>query len=199
LKKPHKTGYRWNSDVYVDRTYTSPSGDTYDLDHLRSQNNTYKYQYRDSSGQSIKGSIDIEVRYDPHCFTREREPQDIGPALVYDCYSDGSQSDRVFDLERYNKTKFLVGTIKNLSNKDCRESRNKGKVLYFKQSDRTRPKAGYYVIIKVKNHAGKLVMHVETAHDRNNEPYKLNLSDKSETYKIILGRLISSQWPELLN
>lgn len=198
IKEKQKIGYDWNEDVYCDRTYTDPDGTKYSLEHLRNQTYSYKYKFRDEGGKRQKGSIDIEVRYNPHCFTHERKSGETIPALSFDKFDDGSTVDRVFDLERYTNCEQLVQSIQYLSRKNCKESRIIGKALYFKQHNRQRPRFGLYVIIKIKNEGGKLVMFVETAHNRNNEPYKLALSDKEETYDIILGRLIQTQWPELL-
>lgn len=198
MAQKQKTGYRWNPDVYKDRKYTAPDGTVYDLSHLKIESHSYNYKYRDEEGARLTGKIDIEIRYDPHCFTHERKAGETDPTLAFDLFEDGSTSERVFDVERFNNTKFLTNAIKNLSNKNCKESRVVGKALYFKQQDRQKPRQGLYVIIKVKKEDGRLVMFVETAHNRNNEPYKLELSDKEETYSIILGRLIKTQWPELL-
>ncbi|EOW7150962.1 TPA: hypothetical protein NGS02_004741 [Vibrio parahaemolyticus] len=197
-KEKQKIGYAWNEDVYCDRTYTAPDGTKYSLEHLRNQTYSYSYKFRDEVGKRQKGKIDIEVRYDPHCFTHERKDGETTPTLSFDKFDDGSTVDRVFDLERYNNCSQLVQSIQYLSRKNCKESRVIGKALYFKQQNRQKPRFGLYVILKVRNEGGKLVMFVETAHNRNNEPYKLALSDKEETYDIILGRLIQSQWPELL-
>lgn len=197
-KGPQKIGYSWNQEVYCDRTYTAPDGTKYSLEHLRPQTHTYPYKYRDDKGKRQKGRIDIKIRYDPHCFTHERMDDEDTPALTIDKFNDDSTIDRVFDEERYQDSQTLVQTIAGLGRKSCRESRVIGKALYFKQKDRKRPRYGLYVIIKVRNESGELVMYVETAHTRNNEPYKLALSDKEESYDIILGRLIKEQWPELL-
>ena len=92
----------------------------------------------------------------------------------------------------------IMITIKHLTRKNCKESRITGKALYFKQQDKRRPRYGLYVILKIRNESGKLVMFVETAHTRPNTPPKLDLSDREETYDIILGRLIKKEWPELI-
>lgn len=197
-KGPQKIGYSWNEDVYCDRTYTAPDGAKYSLEHLRAQTHNYPYKYRDDLGNRKKGNINIEVRYDPHCFTHERMSGENTPALSMDKFDDDSTIDRVFDHERYQDSHVLAQTIANLGRKNCRESRVVGKALYFKQKNRQRPRYGLYVIIKVRNESGRLVMYVETAHTRNNAPYKLALSSKEESYDIILGRLIKEQWPELL-
>jgi hypothetical protein len=193
-----KTGYKWNTATYTNRTYTDPNGVQFSLDDFDNQTYTYAYKYRDKDGNRKKGSIDIEVRFDPHCFTREKEAGDTQPALSYDVYDDNSTTERVFDDTRYKNKNNLINAIKHLSNKDCKESRTLGKALYFKQENPKKPSFGMYVVIKVKRKGNTLVMYVETAHNRNNEPYKLGLSDKKETYSIILGRLISQTWPDLL-
>ncbi|EPK3358357.1 hypothetical protein AB7W86_23320 [Providencia rettgeri] len=197
-EEKQKVSYSWNTEVYHEREYFAPDGTRYQLDHLSNQTHTYTYKYRDNNGERKKGSIDIEVRYDPHCFTHERKDGEVTPALSLDEFDDGSTKDRVFDHERYVNSFQLVQSIQYLSRKNCKESRIKGKALYFKQQDKQKPKYGLYVILKVRNISGRLVMFVETAHNRNNEPYKLSLSNKEETYDIILGRLIYSEWPELL-
>lgn len=194
-----KKGYVWNSAVYCDRTYIAPDGTRYPLEHLRNQIYRYSYKYRNDDGARKKGFIDIEVRYDPHCFTHERKDGETTPSLVVDEFTDGSTVDRVFDLERYQNSEQVAQSIKFLSRKNCKESRILGKALYFKQQDKTRARYGIYVIIKIRNINGKLILFVETAHIRNNEPYKLALSDKEETYDIILGRLIKTKWSELLD
>lgn len=193
-----KIGYKWNTATYQNRTYTDPDGVEFSLLDFDNQTYTYSYKYRDEEGNRKKGSIDIEVRFDPHCFTREREAGETQPALSFDEYDDHSKTERVFDRVRYENRTTLINAIKHLSNKDCKESRVTGKALYFKQENPKNPRFGLYVIIKVKRKGDRLVMYVETAHNRNNEPYKLGLSDKTETYSIILGRLISEVWPDLL-
>lgn len=193
-----KCGFDWNQAVCQDWVYTDPNGNTHELAHMQTQSHHYKYRYRDAQKTLQKGVIEIEVRYDPHCFTCARPDGNTDPALVFDKFTDGSTADRIFDPARYAKTQALVKTIAGLSRKDCRESRQVGKALYFKQSDPKRPGVGYYVVIKLRNESSKLVMFVETAHERNNDPFKLDLSDKRETYDIILGRLLYKCWPELL-
>ncbi|MGX9419514.1 hypothetical protein ACWU4D_19545 [Vibrio sp. WJH972] len=197
--RQQRTGYIWNNDVYINREYISPDGNIYCLKHLDNKTHNYKYKYRDDDGNRNSGSIDIEVRYDPHCFTRSRREGETTPALSFDTFNDGSTLDRVFDIERYNNSQYLIQAIQHLSNKSCKESRRqKSKVLFFKQKNRQRANYGMYVIIKLKKDNGKLIMFVETAHNRTNEPPKLDLSDKEETYSIILGRLIKEEWPELI-
>lgn len=197
-KEKQKIGYRWNKDVYCDRTYIAPCGKKYSLEHLRTTTHNYKFKYRDDEGKRQKGNIDVEVRYDTHCFTSKRKDGDTTPALSFDDFNDGSNIERVFDLQRYENSHILVQTIKHLTRKNCKESRITGKALYFKQQDKRRPRYGLYVILKIRNESGKLVMFVETAHTRPNTPPKLDLSDREETYDIILGRLIKKEWPELI-
>lgn len=193
----YKTHFDWNAAVYAGRVYTAPDGSTYDLTHTNTQTYTFKYSYREQ-GKRQKGSIDIEVRFDPHCFTREKKDSDTEPTLVIDQFNDASSSERVFDLQRYQDSLYLAQVIPHLSNKDCQESLQDGKVLYFKRKNGQGQDYGLYVILKLRRKHGKLLMFVETAHTRRNLPYKMKLKPMKETFAIILGRMLSEKWPELL-
>ncbi|MEY1599172.1 hypothetical protein AB7Z84_23735, partial [Escherichia coli] len=114
-EEKQKVSYSWNTEVYHEREYFAPDGTRYQLDHLSNQTHTYTYKYRDNNGERKKGSIDIEVRYDPHCFTHERKDGEVTPALSLDEFDDGSTKDRVFDHERYVISFQLVQSILYLS------------------------------------------------------------------------------------
>ncbi|SFU91766.1 hypothetical protein [Xenorhabdus koppenhoeferi] len=80
-EEKQKVSYRWNPEVYHEREYTAPDGTKYSLEHLSNQTYNYSYKYRDNNGIRKKSSINIEVRYDPHCFTHERKDGETTPAL----------------------------------------------------------------------------------------------------------------------
>jgi hypothetical protein len=192
----YKTHFDWNAAVYADRVYTAPDGTAYDLSHTATQTHTFKYKYREN-GKRKSGDIEIDVRFDPHCFTREKVPGDTAPTLVIDQFNDGSTTERVFDAQRYEDSQYLAKIIPHLSNKDCQESRS-GKVLYFKRKDGRGNDYGLYVILKLKREDNSVVMFVETAHTRHNAPYKMNVKPQKETFSIILGRMVSQRWADLL-
>lgn len=192
----YKTHFEWNAAVYADRIYTDASGATYDLSHTNTQTYSFKLSYREN-GKRKKATIDIEVRFDPHCFTREKK-DDTEVTLVIDQFNDGSTTERVFDLQRYQDSVYLASIIPHLSNKDCRESLQDGKVLYFKRKDGQGRDYGLYAILKLRKQKDKLVMFIETAHTRTNQPYKMKLKPMAETFAIILGRMVSTKWPELM-
>lgn len=195
----YKTHFDWNAAVYAHGVYTAPDGTTFDLTHTRPKTYSFKYSYREA-GQRKKGKFDIEVRFDPHCFTCERKPTDTVPTLITDRFNDGSSTERIFDDQRYQDSLYLADVIPFLSAKDCRESLQDGKVLYFKRKDGQGRDFGLYVILKLrKQKNGKLVMFIETAHTRSNQPYKMKLKPMAETFAIILGRMLSNKWPELLD
>ena len=193
----YKTHFEWNVAVYAERVYTDPDGNTYDLSHTATQTHRFKYKYREN-GQRQSGDIEIDVHFDPHCFTREKVPGDTAPTLVIDQFNDGTTTDRVFDSQRYADSLYLAQIIPHLSNKDCQESRQNGKVLYFKRKDNRGKDYGLYVILKLRRQGNNVVMFVETAHTRSNVPYKMNVKPQKETFSIILGRMMSEQWADLL-
>lgn len=194
-----REGAEWNAGVYADHLYTDKNGDSYCLKHMQNiKDANLKYEFKDGETKR-KGSIDVDIVFDHHCYTRERKDDDQElDVLVTDIYSDGSTKDRVFDLKRYQYTHTLVHILKGISHKMCRASRIDGKAIRLENRDKRRPAKGTYILMKLKNQSGKLVLYVETCHERNNEPFDMKLEKREERYMLILGRWLRDLWPELV-
>ena len=197
--KRTRTEYIWNMDVYREQAYLDSSNVKYCLKHMATVTLPFLYQFKTSTGERKKGEIDIVVSFNPHCYTRSRNDNDIEPSLVTDHYSDGSRSDRVFDQKRYNYSLGLIKVIKNLSHKVCRSSRVVGKAIRLEDRDRHNPRKGVYIIMKLRRHGGTLRLYVETAHERNNEPYDAQLDKAEEKYMLILGRYLRDACSDLID
>ena len=194
--------FAWNNAVYRQQSYTdSKTGLSYCLKHMSSFTTPLKYEFKDLKNpkNKHKGELDVQVIFDPHCYTSEKKAGDNRDTLVTDHYDDGSHKERAFDLERYTYSHALVKIIKNLSHKVCRESQIFGKAIRLEDKDKKNPLAGVYIVMKLRKRDEKLTLYVETAHYRTNEPYDAKLKRIDERYMLIFGRLLRDKWPDLLS
>lgn len=198
MEKRIRERYEWNRAVYRQQTYrNSQTGEPFCLRHMTTQTFPFKYEFKQGS-EKYKGSIDVKVVFDPHCYTSVKGDEDTRETLVTDHYNDGSTQERALDPERYRYSQNLVKVIQNLSHKMCRESRMFGKAIRLEERDRQNPMTGVYILMKLKRMPSGLTLYVETAHHRTNEPFDVKLKDKDERYMLILGRLLRDQWSDLV-
>lgn len=191
---------QWNSEVYENenRVYTDMDGNSYSFSHLNTiENHPLKYEFKQGDIKR-KGHVLVDIVFDHHCYTKEKNAGDTNVTLVTEYFDNGSTKERVFDLERYSYTHSLVAVIKGISHKTCRASRVSGKAIRLEEQDRQRPNAGIYILMKMKLKDEKLTLFVETCHRRSNEPYDLQLQDRPERYMLILGRWLRDLWPSLV-
>lgn len=198
-RRPIRIKEEWNHTVHANNTYTDENDIHHCLKHMQNiKNSNIKFEFKDGKNKH-KGTVLVDIVFDHHCYTRERTIGDQKiPTLVTDIYSDGSTKERIFDSKRYNYSFTLVNILKNISHKMCRASRIQGKAIRLENRDKQRPAKGTYILMKLKNKSGKLILYVETCHERTNEPFDLKLEKKDDRYMLILGRWLKDLWPELI-
>lgn len=197
----------WNVTVYDtnSKTYTDPvSGKDYALSHLSGiDNHSMKFETKIEQ-EKVKGSIDVRVVFDHHCYTREKNATDTLPVLVTDKYDDGTQKERVFDVSRYDFTFNLLNIIKNIDHKLCLGSRRNlkaNKVIRVEHRDKRNPRKGTYIVMKMKRFSSDsmgFTLYVETCHARNNMPPGMDLSNVERKHMLILGDWLKEQHEDVI-
>lgn len=201
MKKVIRKQHEWNNACYRNKEFTDPTtGAVFDFSHMVTKEIELEYIYKDDKKNKIKGKIKALAVFDHHCYTSEINENDDRVTLVTDMYSDGSAVNRGFDQERYTYSHKLLKVIENLSSKLCRESRILGKSIRLEDRDIRNPKCGVYIIIKARPKPNNLMLYIETAHYRNNEPEEADLRKEPRKYMFILGDLLSKNrsWNHLI-
>ncbi|MDX7986150.1 hypothetical protein FE392_02200 [Xenorhabdus sp. 12] len=194
----HRT-YKWNEQVYHNRTYTHPeTNESFDLSHMAPKTIKIKYEYKDSSKNKVKGELYVRVIFSHHCYTKAIQDCDKNTILITEYEYGVIKEHRIFDEIRYKYTFALLNIIENISHKICRESRLKGKVIRLEEKDRSHPQKGIYIIMKLKVKNENLLLYIETAHHRNNEPINAQLKKESRRFMLILGDILKSDWNHLI-
>ncbi|MBD2790716.1 hypothetical protein [Xenorhabdus szentirmaii] len=161
--------YKWNEQVYRNRTYTHPeTKKLFNLSHMAPKTIKVRYEYSDTFKNKIKGELYVRVIFSHHCYTKTIQNTDEKTVLVTEYENGVIKEQRIFDETRYKYTFMLLDVITNISYKICRESRLKGKVIRLEEKDRSNPQKGIYIIMKLKAKDESLFLYVETAHYRNN-------------------------------
>ena len=77
---------------------TSPSTEWWT--HMSSFTTPLKYEFKDLKNpkNKHKGELDVQVIFDPHCYTSEKKAGDNRDTLVTDHYDDGSHKERALLL-----------------------------------------------------------------------------------------------------
>ncbi|MDE9433467.1 hypothetical protein KKJ10_14330 [Xenorhabdus bovienii] len=202
MKEGHSLTQRthtWNKQVYSNKTYIHPeTGENFDLSHMTPKIISIKYEYHDERKNKIKGELNVQVIFSYHCYTKSLKKGENNTILVTE-YEDGViKEHRIFDQSRYQYSFTLLGIILNISYKLCRESRIKGKVIRLKEKDKTNPAKGIYIIMKLKAKKEELILYVETAHYRKNEPYNAQLRKETRRFMLILGDMLKEDWNHLV-
>lgn len=186
----------WNQEHYDGDSYICPEGEKYCLKLFEPHDEELLFEYKcPDTNKKIKGRVSTKIKYDHHCFTKERgefDESSVSPTLVVDIYKDGSRKERVFCNKRYEFAKNLRFTMKNLSYKMCRESKILGKAIRLEQANQQNPLHGIYIVIKTRPRSNKMELFVETAHFRTNEPNEANLRKQPSRFMLILGGWIKS-------
>lgn len=204
-----RTSWQWNLAVYdpSSKTYTTPvTNEKYTFSHLSDINcHCLKFETK-IEGSKIKGTVNVKVIFDHHCYTREKNPSDISlPVLVVDKYDDGTIKERVFDADRFAFTFKLLEIIKNLDHKSCLGSRRNlkaNKAIRIENRDRSNPKKGIYIVMKIKRFSSEnadFTLYVETCHSRNTMPHGMDLANAERKHMLVLGDWLREQYPEFVS
>ncbi len=144
-------------------------GSRYDLSHLDAFSYNFVIPAKDDKPEQV---YRLNVDFSIHCFTRGAKTNEAIPAEL--AYSD-SRETRIFDFDRYNRSKMLRGIVESLGQKKCLHDRH-GNFYVFEIIDSDGSKA-YYSVFFTVSRSGKtpgLNLFVTTAHIRPQPPYVSN-------------------------
>lgn len=141
-------------------------GETYNLEHLHPF--SFDMVIPAKQGQPEQ-RYNINVRFSLHCFSRGVKPGEKIPDHL--AYSDDRET-RIFDLDRYNRSKTLPEIVRSLGERKCfHDSHGNFYVFEVTEEDGT---TAYYSVFFTLSKAGKkagLNLFISSAHLREERPY----------------------------
>ena len=117
-------------------------------------------------------SYQLNVEFSLHCFTRGAAAAEEIPADL--AYQDNRET-RIFDFDRYARSKELPDIIRSLDERKCFHDRH-GNFYVFEIIEEDGSRRYYSVFFKLSN-AGKKIglnLFISSAHDRDEPPYRKN-------------------------
>ncbi len=122
-----------------------------------------------ASGDKPARMYRLNVIFSLHCFSRSPQAGEVIPPDL--AYSDNRET-RIFDVERYEQSKFLPHIVRTLAERQCfHDTHGNFYVFEIVQADGT---TRYYSVFFTLSKAGKkagLNLFVSSAHMRPDRPY----------------------------
>lgn len=152
MAKP-TSGLAWEMHCMDEQEYT--------LDHLH----PYLWEITvPATSKHPARSLQVRVSYSLHCFTRSSKEGEIVPGDAW--YSDNRES-RVFDVLRWELSKYLPEIIATLEKRRCLHTgREEFVTVEVLHEERTLDYAVFFTVTKGKKSGADLNLFVNSAHER---------------------------------